>query len=78
MVALFFFLVQIIALAIQYFLFQLGIELLMLDAFIGNHISYFHTKVSSASRWGDQNLSAIGGSNSRSPFPVSCSLVLHV
>ena len=60
---LFFLLIQIITFTIQDLLFQLGIELLVIDAFIGNHLGHFHTKKASASRRVAQDLTAIGGSN---------------
>ena len=62
---LFFFLVQIITLAVQDFRFQLGIKLLVLNAFFLNHTGHFHAKETSASRRVTQDLSAIGGGDER-------------
>ena len=58
---LFLFLIQIITFAIQDLLLQLGIELLVFNCFVRNHIGHFHTEETSASRRVAQNLTAIGG-----------------
>ena len=63
---LFFFLIQVITLAIQHLLLQLGIELLVFNRFVRNHIGHFHTKEASASRRITQNLTAVGGGYERS------------
>ena len=62
---LFFLLVQIVTLSIQYFLFQLGIELLMLQSLIRYELPYLHTEKTAASRHIAQNLSAIGRTDER-------------
>ncbi len=53
---LFFLLIQVITLTIQHLLLQLGIELLVFNRFVRNHIGHFHTKEASASRRVTQDL----------------------